>query len=749
MATDTTGGSYKTLERGKVVLGSLSFDRYAELCSILAAKFGMNVSDRELSQDILLLRGTLKEKQCTAVCTLPGVRAGRQRIGGIIKAVEKNGGIAIIFSPAEVAVETLSGGSIRAVVAGDDFTRMASRTSVFRDELLNANAPERISPGTLEEKRRFSDMLRYARERYDAGDFAEASSTVNLLLTIRPGSDELHRLKGNVLLRSGKAADAAAAFSDAVRLGPSNTENLFGKATALYQLGNYRGELECYDQILRLNPSHRASLLNRGVALQQTGRLEEAVKAYLAIISKFGKDSGTLRNLSLAYYNLGNKGDALKALDAILSFDPSDERAIRLKGLLLAEEGRYDALEYLEHYNSIREEADILGVIASIYNKSGRKKEARNYAERALRLEPGNSIAMKEFDAAGEADEGTTVQHTVYPLPEAHTVESDEPADIRVIGEMPDKLKLPPVPDNQMTGREMLDSEQIARMVEEKFRSPEAVYDALILLQAIGTQQATGAIDIVLAGLMQQTGNQPGAGFIKIAEKRAFEKGDFGQSAELCRKITGDGTEREAGFRLLSSLIGRSAFDDTIEAAERLDGEFAADVRTVLFALNGRTGKAARMLSRRDRSVTSVGESNAGALMLMREGPGEAVDYYTSLQNRSSAGAINRAAALYLRGDRALAAELLAGETARMWQHLFDLGYMFLENGKTDEAIAELTRAAALERSADILNVLGVALARAGKNTEAKKRFEEALSVDDGHREARRNLKHIERMLRR
>ena len=75
MATDTTGGSYKTLERGKVVLGSLSFDRYAELCSILAAKFGMNVSDRELSQDILLLRGTLKEKQCTAVCTLPGSRA--------------------------------------------------------------------------------------------------------------------------------------------------------------------------------------------------------------------------------------------------------------------------------------------------------------------------------------------------------------------------------------------------------------------------------------------------------------------------------------------------------------------------------------------------------------------------------------------------------------------------------------------------------------------------------------------------
>ena len=35
------------------------------------------------------------------------------------------------------------------------------------------------------------------------------------------------------------------------------------------------------------------------------------------------------------------------------------------------------------------------------------------------------------------------------------------------------------------------------------------------------------------------------------------------------------------------------------------------------------------------------------------------------------------------------------------------------------------------------------------EDIRAKKRFEEALSVDDGHREARRNLKHIERMLRR
>ncbi len=745
----TAGAARKSgdlLERGKMVIGGLSFDRYAELCSILAERLGMKISERELSREMLLLKGKVKERECTAICTLPGVAAGTRGIGAAVKNAEKAGGTVIVLSTARIEL-TADGNRIMAVVAGDDFTRMASRTSVFRDELQNMTVPDRISPGLMEEKKRYGDMLRYARERYDAGDLREAASTVNLLLTIRPGADELHRLRGNILLRSGKPADAAAAFSEAVKCNPANTENLAGKAGALYRIGDYAGELECYDRILKLNPSHRIALQNRGAALQQTGRLSEAVIAYENALSKFGRDAGMLRNLSLAYYNLHNTARALSALDTILLSDPSDERAVRLKGLILAEEGKEGALEYLERYSAMREEADVLGVIASIYNRKGRRKEAKKYAERALRIEPGNKIAAKEFDDSLNADE-TAVEQAVPAAAGFPSVSEDRGKGISSAVEARSRTEQP-VPILSEASPEVLDSQNIADLVEKEFRSADAVYDALFLLQAVGTQQANGAIDIILDRIMRQEGYGQETGIMKIAESRAFDKSDFARAAELSGKIMARSNDREAGYRLLSSLIERSAFDDALALTERLDGALAMDIRAALLALGGRTGKAVRLLSRREGSDTSAGENNAGALIMMREGSGEAVNYYTSLRDRSAAGAINRSSALYLRGDRALASELLAREPVRMWQHPFNLGYMLLENGRTEEAIGELTRAAAMRGDADVLNVLGVALAHADRNTEAKKRFEEALSIDGKHREARRNLRHIERVLRR
>ncbi|MDH2906218.1 MAG: tetratricopeptide repeat protein [Methanomassiliicoccales archaeon] len=746
MSTMSPGKSGNALEKGKIVLDSLTFDKYSELCSMLAEKLGMKISGRELSKEMLLLKGTVKGRECTALCTLPGVSAGGRGVSAAAKAIEKAGGVVIILSHEHIAMEA-GNGNVMAVVTGDDFTRMASRTSVFNDELQNMNAPERMSPGLIEEKRRYSDMLRYARQRYDAGDLDEAASTVNLLLTIRPGADELHRLRGNILLKKGKTADAAAAFSEAVRYGPTNTENLAGRAEALYRLGDYTGELECYDRILKLNPSHRTALQNRGAALQQSGRLAEAVVAYEAAISKFGRDPGILRNLSLAHYNLHYTAKALDALDAILSANPSDERAIRLKGLILAEMGSDAALDYLERYNAIREEADVLGVIAALYNRKGRRKEAGAYAERALKLDPGNRIALKQFDEAQKTDVAAVPPQTVQSIQEAWT-EPEKKQERGVAAVIASHLTEQPRAHDSVAVRSVLDAEQIADIVEKEFRSPEAIYDALRLLQAIGTQQANGAIDILLDRIMRRDGYRPDTGIMKIAEGRAFEKGDFSRSAELGRKIIAEGNDREAACRLLSSLIERYAFDDAKTLVEELDGPIGLDLRAALLAMDGRTGKAMRLLSGRKGNSTSAGDNNAGALIMMREGTGEAVNHYTTLQERSAAGGINRAVALYLRGDRALASELLSREPARMWQHPFNLGYMFLENGKTEEAIGELTRAAAMGRDADALNVLGVALAHAGKNNEAKKRFEEALSIDGRHREAKRNLRHIERVLR-
>ncbi len=747
MTADASRKSGDMADRGKMVLGSLGFDRYADLCTMLAEKLGMKVSERELTQEMLLLKGAMKGRECTGLCTLPGVNPEMRKLGSMVRSAGKAGGVVIILSPEQIAVEA-GDNRVMAVVAGDEFTRMASRTSVFKDELENMHVPEKMSAGDAEEKRRFNDMLRYARQRYDAGDLGEAAGTVDLLLTLRPGADELYRLRGNIFLKNGRNADAAAAFSEAVRYGATNTENLAGKATALYRLGDYAGELECYDRILKLDPSHRTALQNRGAALQQTGRFAEAVAAYEAAISRYGKDAGLLRNLSLAYYNLHNTDGALRALDAVLSSQPSDERATRLKGLILAEQGSDDALEYLRRYSSFRDDADVLGVIASICNRKGMRKEAMAFAARALRIDPGNSIAAKEFDAASMGEES----------------EASEKTDSTALGlqGVPEEGKGAGTPqtvaprgaENQATEasraeRRMLGPEEIADMVEKEFGTADAVRDALRLLQAVGTQQATGAIDIVLERMQGREGYRPAADIMRIAEKRAFDKGDFAAAAKMGREIMSEGRDREGAYRLLASLIGLSAFDEAIELTAGLDGALAADVHAGLRTIRGRAGKAARLLASRDGGATSSGENNAGALMMMREGAGDAVNYYSSLPDRGAAGAINRSVSLYLRGDRALALELLAGEPARMWQHSFNLGYMLLDGGRTEKAIDELARAAELKKDADALNVLGVALAHADRNAEAKKRFEEALSVDGRHRAARRNLKHIERTLRR
>jgi tetratricopeptide (TPR) repeat protein len=120
-------------------------------------------------------------------------------------------------------------------------------------------------------------MFDVARLRWRLGDPSftaeiEAASILAPQSAIAPG------IKGRLMLRAGRFAEAAAAYSLATRLDPLSAGYPDGQAQALRRLGHVNEALALHQQAIALAPSQAAPLINHAASLLQGGHLAQATE---------------------------------------------------------------------------------------------------------------------------------------------------------------------------------------------------------------------------------------------------------------------------------------------------------------------------------------------------------------------------------------------------------------------------------------------------------------------------------------
>lgn len=167
-------------------------------------------------------------------------------------------------------------------------------------------------------------------------------------------------IEGEDLLKSGQAAPAAVAFSDALVFWPDSKEAMRGRVRAYYSAGKvqnamialwtYSDRLGHLPDISLIIPDKGlpgtagsflpSSRLERGDELFLLNRHEEALRQYEQAIQESPQNPVPRYHRAVLLEKLGKDREAMEATDALLHLTPMDDNAVLFKSRLLAKEGR-------------------------------------------------------------------------------------------------------------------------------------------------------------------------------------------------------------------------------------------------------------------------------------------------------------------------------------------------------------------------------------------------------------------------
>ena len=194
----------------------------------------------------------------------------------------------------------------------------------------------------LREPRNFDALHIVALASYHARDLQTALKSVERALSVRSDMADAYNTHGLILRALSRLPDAAAQFSQAVKLNARSREAHYNLANCQQDLGRLSAALDHYDAALRIDPGMLVAWNNRGLALRKLGRLPEAA-------ASFGEAIKRGRDFAPAHYNLADAlaampmfDDAIRAYDRAIALQPDFAEAHCNRANALMELGRLE-----------------------------------------------------------------------------------------------------------------------------------------------------------------------------------------------------------------------------------------------------------------------------------------------------------------------------------------------------------------------------------------------------------------------
>lgn len=166
---------------------------------------------------------------------------------------------------------------------------------------------------------------------YAAGDHERAAALYQEAVERNPDDAESWSNLGQVLVRTGRVAEAIPHFERAIALQGQRWAYHFNLARARGLLGQWPEAVEGYLQAQRLFPDDYATAFNLGLALRQVGDDAAAIEQFQRAIALDPQEPTFRLSLAMTYERLGRKQEAAAAYQTTLDLAPEAPEAPQIR----------------------------------------------------------------------------------------------------------------------------------------------------------------------------------------------------------------------------------------------------------------------------------------------------------------------------------------------------------------------------------------------------------------------------------
>ncbi len=248
------------------------------------------------------------------------------------------------------------------------------------------------------------DLLAPREERHETADRAYRGEVVLYYPADLPASPtrELYTALAQVIDRSNLEKGIPRLAAAVQRFPFARPEFYFQLGEALRNSGRDAEAAAAYREAIRRDPQMAAARQNLGVALRRAGQVDDAVET-LRRATQLAPDSAALwHELGLAHREKGKMDEAAKAFEKAIALDGDLPEPHSNLGIVLLSSGnsRRAEAEFREAIRIQPDYADAHGNLANLLAGKGEFTDARNHFETALRLKPRDAVTRYNFAVA-------------------------------------------------------------------------------------------------------------------------------------------------------------------------------------------------------------------------------------------------------------------------------------------------------------------------------------------------------------
>ncbi|KAL1510598.1 hypothetical protein AB1Y20_006899 [Prymnesium parvum] len=170
--------------------------------------------------------------------------------------------------------------------------------------------------------------------------FIRGTHSFSRALAAQPAWSEAHFCHAEALHKTGRLAEAAAAYERSLALRPAYFDAQHNLASLRLAAADAAAAADAFGRACALRPADSRCLVNWGIALARGGRLGEAAAAHAAAIALAPDEPRAWKALGNARAREGRLGEAADALRAALRLAPADASVYNSLGVALDEAGR-------------------------------------------------------------------------------------------------------------------------------------------------------------------------------------------------------------------------------------------------------------------------------------------------------------------------------------------------------------------------------------------------------------------------
>jgi len=236
----------------------------------------------------------------------------------------------------------------------------------------------------------------------------EASASFDRAIEAGPGFFQNYLTKGIAALRSGRAEDARVALVEADRLQPDSPQTLEMLGLAYQALGDLDGARDSLERSIAIAPTARACS-NLGTLYYEMGQFDLAAERFRQAADLQPNNAQIARNMGDAYARLGRDAEARAAweralglAEAAIAVNPRDTVHLGLRAVCEAKLGRFDAARtHLDEALAVNDaDNTVLYRAAAVHALAGDTDEAFGYLEKALEAGYSRALARTDEDLA-------------------------------------------------------------------------------------------------------------------------------------------------------------------------------------------------------------------------------------------------------------------------------------------------------------------------------------------------------------